>query len=204
VDDGPALSSASAGFFLGWQNQLEEVRLKVREIRYWITAKAPAKGPLLTAGLPFLPQHLPGTDVLRNEFGCGVRMQSCGSCGNHTDGATEDESRGSRFAPCRTPFMIAIRPEKLFQIIISPGQPRHGIAGEEARPVTAGNLPEVHQRRFQCPRGALVSGHRAQESPEATLHRQRLTLVMVAEDMSRLMDPVISCPYVGPQSSGVR
>ena len=94
--------------------------------------------------------------------------------------------------------MIAIRPEKLFQIIIGPGQIRHRIAGKESWPVTAGDLPEVPQRRCKRASRSLVSRHRAQESPEATLHRQRLALVLVAEDVGRLMDPAIPHTYVGP------
>ena len=66
---------------LGWHTQLEEVRFKLRKIRYWLTAKALAPGPLLTVSLPCLPQCLPGTDVLRNEFGrrrCGMSLHADG------------------------------------------------------------------------------------------------------------------------------
>jgi hypothetical protein len=94
--------------------------------------------------------------------------------------------------------MIAVRAEKLFQIIIGPGQIRHRIAGEESWPVTTGNLPEVLQCGCQCASRSLVSRHCAQESPEAPLHRQRLMLALVAEDMGCLMDPAIPYPYVGP------
>ena len=131
-------------------------------------------------------------------------MPPGGRCSNNAERAAQDHTRRSRFAPCRTPLMVAIRSEKLFQIIICAGQLRHGIAGEEAWPVTAGDLPEVHERRFERPRGSLVSRHRAQESSEATLHRQRFTLVGVAEDMRRPIDPVIPCTHVRRQSRGVR
>src|SRR5262249_10739640 len=47
---------------LGRQNQLEEVCLQRRKIRYGITAEAPTQGPLRAASLPCLPQLLPGTD----------------------------------------------------------------------------------------------------------------------------------------------
>ena len=94
--------------------------------------------------------------------------------------------------------MIAIRTEKLFQIIIGPGQLRHRIAGKESWPVTTGDLPEVPQRRCKRASRSLVSRHRAQESPEAALHRQGLVLVLITEDVGRLMDPVIPHPYVGP------
>jgi len=94
--------------------------------------------------------------------------------------------------------MIAVRAEKLFQIIIGPGQIRHRIAGEESWPVTTGDLPEVPQRWGKRASRSLVSRHRAQESPEAPLHRQRLVLVLVAEDVGRLMDPAIPHPYVRP------
>src|SRR5262249_36506679 len=149
-------------FFLGRQNELEEVRLKLLEIRGWITAKASTQGPLLAAGLSCLPEGLPGTDVLGSEFGRGVGMPPGGRGRNHAERAAQDDTRRSRFAPCRTPLMVAIRSEKLFQIIICAGQLRHGIAGEESWPVTAGDLPEVHERRFERPRGALVARHRAQ------------------------------------------
>ena len=96
--------------------------------------------------------------------------------------------------------MITIRSEKLFQIIIGPGQLRHGIAGKEAWPGTAGDLPEVHQRRSKSPCGSLVSCHRASESSEATLYGQCLALVLITKDLGRPMDPVIPHTDVRPQS----
>ena len=99
--------------------------------------------------------------------------------------------------------MIAIGSEKLLEIIIGTGQVRHPIAGKEPGPVTAGDFTKVPQRWGECARGALVSRHCAQDSPETTLHRQHLALVCIAEDMGCLMDPAIPYPYVGPQSSRV-
>src|SRR5215831_2010977 len=99
--------------------------------------------------------------------------------------------------------MIAIRPEKLFEIIIGPREIRHRIAGKESRPVTPGDLPEVCQRWCQRASRGLISRHGAQESPEAPLHGQRLARLLVAEDGGDLMDPAISYPYVGPSSSRV-
>ena len=95
--------------------------------------------------------------------------------------------------------MITIRAETLFQIIIGPGQIRHGITGKESWPVTAGDLAEVPSRRGKRPCGCLVSGHRAQESTEATLYGQCLALVLVTEDVGRLMDPAKPHPDGGPQ-----
>ena len=94
--------------------------------------------------------------------------------------------------------MITIRSEKLSQIIIGPGQLRHCIAGKESWPGTTGDLPEVPQRRCQRASRSLMLRHCAQESPEAALHRRGLMLLLVAEDVGRLMDPVIPHPYVGP------
>lgn len=74
--------------------------------------------------------------------------------------------------------MRAIRPEKLFQIIISPGEIRYRIAGKESWPVTAGDLTEVRQRLCKCPGSSLVSRHRAHESPEVPPHRQCLALAL--------------------------
>src|SRR4029450_9341425 len=137
-----------------------------REIRYWITAKAPTQSPLLTASLPCLLQLLPGIDVLRSEFGGGVGVQAGGGGCNHTDGAAQDQTRGRYFTPRGATVVIAVRAEKLFQIIIGPGQIRHRIAGEESWPVTTGDLTEVPQRRCQRASRSLVSRHRAQESPD--------------------------------------
>src|SRR5262249_57890733 len=99
--------------------------------------------------------------------------------------------------------MITIRSEKLFQIIIGPGQIRHGIAGKESGPVTTGDLPEVHQGRGKSPCGSLVSRHRLQEAPEATLHGQCLALVLITKDMGRPTAPVIPQTDVGPLISPV-
>ena len=118
-------------------------------------------------------------------------MQPGSGSGNHTDWTVQDQARGSDFTPCGATLMIAIGAEKLFQIIIGPGQIRHPLAGQEPWPVTPGDCTEVLQRRGQRAGRSLVSRHRAQESPEAPLHRQRLMLVLVAEDMGCLMDPAI-------------
>ena len=100
--------------------------------------------------------------------------------------------------PHSATVMRAIRAEKLFEIIIGPGQIRHCIAGKESWPVTTSDLLEVPQRRSKRASRSLVSRHRAQEAPEATLHCQRLVLVLVAKDVGRLMDPAIPHPYVRP------
>jgi hypothetical protein len=125
-------------------------------------------------------------------------MQPGGSGSNHTDGAVQDQARGRYFTPRGAPVMIAVHAEKLFQIIIGPGQIRHRVAGEESWPVTTGDLPEVPQRWGKRASRSLVSRHRAQEAPKATLHYQRLVLVLVAEDVGCLMDPSIPHPYVRP------
>src|SRR4029453_9752702 len=118
-ESGPRLDSAAHTlrpglFFLGRQNALGEVRLKLLEIRGGITAKASTQGPLLAAGLSCLPECLPGTDVLGSEFGRGVGMPPGGRGSNHAERAAQDHTRRSCFAPCRTPLMVAIRSEKLF------------------------------------------------------------------------------------------
>ena len=94
--------------------------------------------------------------------------------------------------------MRAVRAANLVQIMSGPGQRRHRIAGEEPWPVTTGDRPEVPQRRCKRASRSLVPRHRAQESPEATLHRQRFALVLVTKDVGRLMNPAIPHPYVGP------
>ena len=99
--------------------------------------------------------------------------------------------------------MRAVRTEKLFQSIMGPGQIRHRRAGEESWPGTTGDLTEVPQRWRQCASRRRVSRQRAQESPEAALHRQRLVLVLVAEEVGCLMDPATPHPYVGPYRSRV-
>jgi len=100
--------------------------------------------------------------------------------------------------------MRAVRAKKRFQSIIGPGQLRHRIAGQESWPVTPGDLPEVPQRRGQCASRSLGARHRAQESPEAPLHQQRLGLVLVAEDGGGPMDPAIPHTHVGPQCRRLR
>jgi hypothetical protein len=125
-------------------------------------------------------------------------MQPGGSGSNHTDGAAQDQARGSDFTPCSAPVMLAVRPEKRFQLMLGPGQLRHCRAGQESGPVTPGDLPEGPQRRCQRARRRLGPRHCAQESPAAALPRRGLRLRLVAEDGGRLMDPVIPHPYVGP------
>ena len=85
-----------------------------------------------------------------------------------------EPNQGSDFTPRGATVMIGVRAEKLFQIIIGPGQIRHRRAGEESWPVTPGDLPEVPQRWCEGPSRSLMSPHRPQESLEPPLHRQRL------------------------------
>jgi hypothetical protein len=125
-------------------------------------------------------------------------MQPGSSGRNDTKWTIKDQAGRSHFPPCGATLMIAIRPEKLFEIIIGPREIRHRIAGKESGPVTPGDLPEVCQRWCQRAGRGLISRHGAQESPEAPLHGQRRALLLVAEDVGSLMDPAISYPYVGP------
>ena len=118
-----------------------------------------------------------------------------GSSGRHdTKGTMKDQAGRSHFPPCGATLMRAIRPEKLFEIMIGPREIRHRIAGKESGPVTPGDLPEVCQRWGQRAGRGLIARHGAQESPEAPLHGQRLALLLVAEDVGSLMDPAISYP----------
>ena len=52
-------------------------------------------------------------------------MQPGGGSSNHTDGAAQDQARGRDFTPGGATVMIAVRAEKLFQIIMGPGEIRH-------------------------------------------------------------------------------
>ena len=69
-------------------------------------------------------------------------MQPGGSDRNHTDRAIEGETWESHFTSHGAPVMIAIRPEKLLQIIIGPGDMRHRKAGKAPWPLTAGDLTD--------------------------------------------------------------
>ena len=129
-------------------------------------------------------------------------MQPGGSGCNHTDGAAQSQTRGRYFTPRGATVVIAVRAEKLFQIIIGPGQIRHRIAGEESWPVTTGDLTEVPQRWGKCAAGGLRCRVIAPRSPpRRRCTRQRLGLVLVAEDVGCLMDPAIPHPYVGHKSA---
>ena len=99
--------------------------------------------------------------------------------------------------------MRAVRTDKLFQILLGPGQIRYWIAGKASWPVTAGALPEVPQRWGTRASRSLGPRQRAQASPEAALHRRDLVLLLVAEDVGRRMDPVRAHPDVGPSISRV-
>jgi hypothetical protein len=105
--------------------------------------------------------------------------------------------------PRSATVMRAIRAEKLCQIILGPGPLRPRLAGKQPWPVTPSDLPAVLQRRCQRAGRSRVARHRAQESPEATLPRQRVALVLVTKDGGRLMDPAIPHPDVGPYISRV-
>ena len=90
--------------------------------------------------------------------------------------------------------MRARRAKQRLQLRIGAGQLRHRRAGQTPWPVTTGDLPAVRQRWGQRAGRGLGSRHRAQESPEATLHRQRCALLLVTKDGGRLRDPALPPP----------
>src|SRR5262245_6658556 len=179
---------------LGWQNQLEEVRLQRRARGDGRTANASTQGAVRTARLPCLPQLLPGPDGLRSPCGGGRPHPAC---------TVQAQTRGSPCTPCGATVVRAIRPEQRLEIMSGPGQLRPRLAGQASGPVTAGDLPAVRQRGCTGARRRLGSCPRAPPGPEAALPRPRLRLGWVAEEVGGLRDPAIPSLDLGPYRSRV-
>jgi hypothetical protein len=75
-------------FFLGWQNELEQVLFESGEIGFRIASKATATYPLLTTAFKCLAQGLPGMEVVGHKFLSCEGPQPRGGAGVQADGAT--------------------------------------------------------------------------------------------------------------------
>lgn len=81
------------GFFLGWQNELEEVLFESCEVGRRVTTKAIAMHALLTTALQVVPQCLPFGEVIRGKFLACAGTQPRGCACRHADHAAQHEGR---------------------------------------------------------------------------------------------------------------
>lgn len=93
--------------------------------------------------------------------------------------------------------------KELFQIIIGTREFRDTLAVEQTRPITAADFEKMVDRRRERARSGLVPGHRSKQPLQAPLDRCPPELVLVVQDVRRLLDPAIGHPHVGPQGRRV-
>lgn len=150
-----------------------------------------------------MTESLPGTDLLRGKFPWRKDPEPGGRGREELNRAPQHQRRGGTFAPCGAPFVVAVRPKGLLQVIIGPGQSRDRIAVKEAWPVTARDFQEMCQRGGECPRASPVPRHGAQEATQATLHSRPRAVFLVGEDVGYLVDPARGDAHLRPQQGGL-
>jgi hypothetical protein len=99
--------------------------------------------------------------------------------------------------------MIAMGAKKLFQIIIGAGQIRDTITVKETRPIALRDFVEVSQSWGKGARLGPVTGHGAQESAQASFHRDLIVCGFVAQNRVGPLDPAIAHLDIRPEVSGL-
>ena len=148
-----------------------------------------------------MTERLPALDLGGRKLPGRKAAQPSGRGGNQLDRATQYQRGGGAFAPCGTPFMVAMGPKTLLQVIIGPWEIRDRIAVKETGPVAPSHLEEGDQRRREYPGGSAVPHHGAEQAAHATFHRYPRLLVFVSEDVRYPMDPAGGNVHIGPQGS---
>ena len=91
----------------------------------------------------------------------------------------------------------------MLEVIVGTRQIRHGVAVKQSRAVTAGDLAEVVDGIVQAARTVAVTDHGTHHAVEAALNLGRILVLMVIEDMRRLMDPRVGSFDVRPERGGL-
>lgn len=103
--------------------------------------------------------------------------------------------------PGRPPFVAAVRPKTLLQVVIGPGESRDLIAMKAPRPVTPRDLQEVLQGRHECPSGLPVPHHGSAPAAQATRDGHGGRWLLVAAEVGGAMPPAIGDAHRWPQGS---
>lgn len=91
----------------------------------------------------------------------------------------------------------------MLKVVVSTRQIRHAVAVKQSGTVTAGELAEVVDGLAEAACTVAVTGHGPHHGVEATLNRGRVLVLMVVQDVRRLMDPGVGPFDVRPQRSGL-
>ena len=96
-----------------------------------------------------LPQLLPACTVTRHEI-CGREASEAGrDTGHQSNRPVQNRGGGAALASRGPPFVIAMLPKTLLQIVIRAWDGWVVVAVKQARPVAARYLQEVCERSFQ-------------------------------------------------------
>src|SRR5207302_9399244 len=167
---------------LGWQTQLEEVGLKVRQIGGRIPANPPPLRALVAAGLKIMSSLLPGTDRVRYEFLAGEGAEAGGRTGDEPDCPAQPHGGGSHLTPGGAPLMPAIGAKQLLQIIIGTGKSRDAIAVKQAWPVASADLQNVPDRWCEAPSLGLMLPPSPEQPVQPALHGGLRALGVIVQD----------------------
>ena len=110
-------------------------------------------GPLrasMAAEFKLLPELGPSLMVDLSEFSGGVAPAACcGRC-QEPSRTSKHQPRRSRFPTARSPLVVAMTAEELFQVVVRSRQIADPIAMKQPRPIAAGDFQEVSDGRLQA------------------------------------------------------
>jgi len=157
---------------------------------------------LLTTGLKTLAPLLPGLRLSGSTFLPRAGPQPRGGLGDQLHRAASHQSWGGPLPPGRSPCVIAMGAQELFQLLRSTREVRDAIAVAQTRPITAAAFEQLGDRRRARARSGVVPGHCPTQPLPAPLHRGLPALVRVVQAGRRPLDPARGAADGGPQRRG--
>ncbi len=130
--------------------------------------------------------------VRRTQFSSAEGMKACRHCCQDPYRTTDHDSGNGSPPPGRSSFMIACRSKTLFQGIVGGWQVSHVVAVEQPRRKTLGDLAKMIDGFAESANAALLGLHLPEELLILGTDLFSCKLLMIGEEMSRLVDPPIS------------
>lgn len=188
---------------LGWQTCLEEDRLKSGQRGNWVLAKAELLAMRFLPRAELLTQRVPRERIF--QVHCSREEALAPQCQSR-----HDPPRSSHHQPCNRPSSppgsslgIAHRPKALLQFLVRPWQISTIIAVEHACPRALGHLQELRDRSLEWSKGGLLRAHLQQQRLLAFADGLAALLVVIGQQMGRLMNEGRGLLQGRPQLGGL-
>jgi transposase len=183
---------------LGRQSLIDERILKRPEVGRRVPAEASAQRPDGLTPLQAATKVSPGRQGGRDQVPHLDRPQSRRRRGHRPNRAAHHRPGAGHLPPAATPFVVAIRAEEPFQVVVGPRQVRHVVAPEQPGPVAASDLAEVVERLGQAAHRPAMPGQRGDQAAGAASHRRGIAPPLIGQDHGQPPGPAEGRPHLRP------